>query len=49
MKNTSKFKQTEIGKIPKDWDILSIEEIASSKKYSLAMGPFGSNITKDNF
>ena len=50
--NTStkkKFKQSEIGMIPEDWDVTCIESIASHEKYSLSMGPFGSNITKDNF
>jgi type I restriction enzyme S subunit len=43
------FKQTHIGSIPEDWDVSSIGDIASPDKYSLSMGPFGSNITKDNF
>jgi type I restriction enzyme S subunit len=43
------FKQTEIGKIPEEWEISTIDEIASPRKHSLSMGPFGSNITKDNF
>ena len=41
--------ETEIGMIPKDWDIRTIEEIKAKKPHSIAMGPFGSNITKDNF
>ena len=41
----TKFKQTEIGKIPEDWEIKSIDEI----KASMAMGPFGSNIKKEFF
>jgi type I restriction enzyme, S subunit len=44
-----KFTQTAIGAIPSDWASSSIEAIASPKKGSLSMGPFGSNITKDNF
>ena len=44
-----KLKETEIGKIPADWEIATIEGIKAGKKHALAMGPFGSNITKDNF
>jgi len=44
-----RLKQTEVGMIPEDWDITYVESIASHEKYSLSMGPFGSNITKDNF
>ena len=43
------FKQTEIGMIPEEWNITNIESIASQEKYSLSMGPFGSNITRNNF
>ena len=45
----SEFKDTEAGKIPLDWIIHTIDELKSPKKYAIAMGPFGSNITKDNF
>ena len=41
--------QTEIGMIPEDWGVGTIEQIASKEKHSLSTGPFGSNITKDNF
>ncbi|MFY1112677.1 MAG: restriction endonuclease subunit S [Methanosarcinaceae archaeon] len=43
------FKETEIGKIPVEWDIIFIDEIKSDDKSSLAMGPFGSNIKSENF
>jgi type I restriction enzyme S subunit len=43
------LKETEIGIIPQDWDVVCIEDVASHQKYALSMGPFGSNITKDNF
>ncbi len=49
MIKNNKFKQTEIGSIPEDWDIKKIDDIKSKKLHSMAMGPFGSNITKDNF
>jgi len=44
-----KLKETEIGKLPEDWEMTTIEGIKAGKKHALAMGPFGSNITKDNF
>jgi len=31
------------------WDWKTIDEIKSEKRNAIAMGPFGSNITKDNF
>jgi type I restriction enzyme S subunit len=45
----TEFIDTEIGPLPSDWDIIKIDQIKSTKKHSIAMGPFGSNITKDNF
>jgi len=44
-----RYKQTEIGIIPEEWNVEKIKNIASNQKYSITMGPFGSNITKDNF
>ncbi len=45
----SDWKDTEIGLIPRDWKIEKIDNIKSEQKAAIAMGPFGSNITKDNF
>lgn len=47
MKN--QFRETEIGFIPLDWDIKTVDDVKSKNRHSIAMGPFGSNITKDNF
>src|SRR4030042_5733969 len=44
-----RFKESEIGIIPEDWQVKNIEGIKADKKHALAMGPFGSNITRDNF
>ncbi len=41
----SSFVDSELGKIPKEWAVATIETIA----LRLAMGPFGSNIKTDNF
>ncbi len=45
----SEWKETEFGKIPIDWDSQIIDKIKSQEKYAISMGPFGSNITSDNF
>lgn len=43
------YKETDIGRIPSEWRMKSIEEIKAKQPHSLAMGPFGSNITTNNF
>ncbi|MFZ4084522.1 MAG: restriction endonuclease subunit S [Vampirovibrionia bacterium] len=42
-----KFKQTEIGEIPEDWDTKSIEELSNTG--GLIRGPFGGSLKKDCF
>lgn len=32
-----------------NWRLVKIEQLAAKTKNALAMGPFGSRITKDNF
>jgi len=49
MKPQTKFKQTEIGTIPEDWKVKTVDQIKSPAKSALAMGPFGSNIKKECF
>jgi type I restriction enzyme S subunit len=49
MKHQPKTRETEIGLISDDWQVTTIDKIKGNKKHALAMGPFGSNITKDNF
>jgi type I restriction enzyme, S subunit len=39
------FEDSPLGKIPKGWEVVSVQEIADR----VAMGPFGSSITRDNF
>lgn len=39
-----KFKDTPIGKIPVDWEVVSIEQIAKKEKFSIVDGPFGTNL-----
>jgi type I restriction enzyme S subunit len=45
----AEWRYTEFGQIPAEWDLKTINEIKSREKYSISMGPFGSNITVDNF
>lgn len=43
------FKKTELGIIPEEWGIEVIDNIKADEKNAIAMGPFGSNIKKENF
>src|SRR5690606_30237764 len=45
----SEWKETEIGKIPSNWDLKKVIEIKAADKRAIAMGPFGSNIKAENF
>ncbi|KTC93546.1 restriction endonuclease subunit S [Legionella cincinnatiensis] len=44
------YKQTEVGLLPKDWDVVAIKDIASrNKKWSFTGGPFGSNLKSTDY
>ncbi|MDP2835811.1 MAG: restriction endonuclease subunit S [Methanobacteriaceae archaeon] len=49
LQEKTEFKETAVGFIPEEWKLVKIDDIKSKKRSSIAMGPFGSNITKDNF
>ncbi|AKB48568.1 Type I restriction-modification system, specificity subunit S [Methanosarcina sp. Kolksee] len=49
MTSETKFKETEIGMIPEDWELLTVDDIKSKEKKSVISGPFGSNISKKYF
>ncbi len=38
------FKMTEIGEIPVEWDVKTLEDISANYKNSIVDGPFGSNL-----
>ncbi len=38
------YKPSELGMIPKEWKIVSIEEFASNTNHAIVDGPFGSNL-----
>ena len=42
---TSEFKDSELGRIPKSWEVKKLEEVCSKLK----PGPFGSSITKSMY
>ena len=39
-----RFKDTEIGKIPEEWNVESLNDISAKYKNSIVDGPFGSNL-----
>ncbi len=44
------YKQTEIGVIPKDWEVKNIESFTpQGKKYGIVDGPFGSNLKTEHY
>jgi type I restriction enzyme S subunit len=43
------LKKTEIGPIPKSWNIVTLNDLRASDKKSIVSGPFGSNIGKRFF
>ncbi|WP_460673442.1 restriction endonuclease subunit S [Larkinella ripae] len=43
------MKQTEIGEIPEDWNVVSVDDFIKSKKGAIKIGPFGSQLKKDSF
>lgn len=45
----SEWKETDIGRIPINWDVKSIDDIKSNEKKSIISGPFGSNISAKFF
>ena len=48
MKQKTKFKQTEIGKIPEDWDVKKLIQI-TEKDSDIVAGPFGSNLKVEDY
>ena len=44
-----KFKETEIGEIPEEWEVKKLIDIANNEKYSFTGGPFGSDLKEDSY
>jgi type I restriction enzyme S subunit len=47
--NNTKYKDSPLGKIPGDWKVKTIEEIAMKEKGAIKIGPFGSQLRKEEF
>lgn len=43
------FRDTQVGKLPEEWNVEIIDNLKSSERNAIAMGPFGSKIKKDSF
>ncbi len=43
------FSDSSLGKIPKDWDVVTVESIAADKPHSVVDGPFGSNLKTEHY
>jgi len=44
-----RFKQTEIGEVPEDWEIRRVDGLAAPAPYSCVGGPFGSDLTTKDY
>lgn len=50
MANKSKFKESPLGLIPKDWDVILFGQVADKEiKWSITGGPFGSNLKASDY
>lgn len=47
-KTENGYKETEIGAIPEEWEVLSIPDLLTDEKGAIKMGPFGSQIKKED-
>ncbi len=45
----SGWQDTDFGRIPQSWDLMTVADIKGTDKRAIAMGPFGSNIKAENF
>ncbi|MDM5148223.1 restriction endonuclease subunit S [Candidatus Persebacteraceae bacterium Df01] len=46
----TEFKDSELGRIPKSWNIIKLSDIRDiTDKYSFTGGPFGSNLKRENY
>ena len=46
---TTGFKLSPVGKIPSDWEVKTVEQIAVREKGAIKIGPFGSQLRKEEF
>lgn len=41
------YKQTKLGEIPEDWEVVNVDDFILNKKGAMKIGPFGSSLKKD--
>jgi len=46
---THKFKGSPLGRIPEEWEVVTIKQFASDKKFAIVDGPFGSNLKTEHY
>jgi type I restriction enzyme S subunit len=49
LKTETKFKKTEIGEIPVDWEVVELGSLVAPKKNAFVDGPFGSNLKLSDY
>jgi len=43
------YKQTEVGVIPEDWEVRTLDSLGKPGRPAIKAGPFGSSLTKDTY
>ncbi|MBN1450958.1 MAG: restriction endonuclease subunit S [Anaerolineales bacterium] len=43
------FKDSPLGRIPREWEVKTIESIGANKPYAIVDGPFGSNLKSEHY
>jgi type I restriction enzyme S subunit len=46
---THKFKDSPLGRIPKEWEVVTVSDFASNEKNAIVDGPFGSNLKIEHY
>lgn len=45
----TKFKKTELGEMPEEWQVVTIKEVTRDDKRAIKVGPFGSQLKKSEY
>ena len=48
MKKQREFKQ-EIGRIPKEWEVVTLDELVKEDKFAIVDGPFGTQLHSNEY
>jgi len=46
---THKFKDSPLGRIPEEWEVVTVSDFASNEKNAIVDGPFGSNLKIEHY